>query len=186
MHEIPAVIFAGGRSSRMGEDKALLPFGSEETLAGYQYKRLSTLFESVYLSSKNAKFPFDAPLIYDRYAESSPLVALISVFETLGRDEVFILGVDMPFVDSSVITTLHECRADGYDAVIAQSPQGIQPLCGFYRRSILPLAKAHLDAGHHKLQHLLNASNTHTVPITDDHAFVNLNTPQEYQASLKQ
>jgi len=65
-----AIIFAGGKSSRMGRDKALLPFGEYSTLCEYQYQRLAKIFETVHISTKEAKFDFDAPLIYDLYPQS--------------------------------------------------------------------------------------------------------------------
>jgi len=185
MHDIPAVIFAGGKSSRMGQDKALLPFGGEESLAAFQHKKLSSLFKEVYLSSKEEKFAFDAPVIYDKYAQSSPLVALVSIFETLDSDEVFILGVDIPFVDKEVIEALYQKRDASMDAVVAQSPQGLQPLCGFYRRTVLSKARENLRQDIHKLQHLLKEARTLPVMIQDEKAFINLNTPQEYQSALK-
>ncbi|HGZ69822.1 MAG TPA: molybdenum cofactor guanylyltransferase, partial [Nitratifractor sp.] len=77
-----AVILAGGKSSRMGSDKALLPFGGYPTLAEYQYRRLSILFENVYISTKEDKFDFEAPLILDKEKSSSPLLAAASIFET--------------------------------------------------------------------------------------------------------
>ena len=185
MYDIPAVIFAGGKSSRMGRDKALLPFGGEESLAAYQYKRLSGLFREVYLSSKEEKFTFDVPVIYDRYDQSSPLVALISALETLGSDEIFVLGVDIPFVEAEVIERLYAHRDASWDVVIAQSPQGLQPLCGFYRRRILPQARENLHQNIHKLQHLLKDTRTLPVTIQNEKTFTNLNTPQEYQSALK-
>ena len=66
MIEIPCVIFAGGKSSRMGRDKSLLPFGGFETLTQYQYERLKKIFANVYISCKNrSKFDFDANFIED-------------------------------------------------------------------------------------------------------------------------
>jgi len=72
-YTIPAVIFAGGKSSRMGKDKASLPFGSYDTLAEYQYQRLKKIFSDIYIGSKTDKFDFNAPLILDRYSVSSPM-----------------------------------------------------------------------------------------------------------------
>jgi len=66
MFSIPCVIFAGGKSSRMGEDKALLPFASFSTLAEYQQTKLSKLFTHVYISCKEKNnFPFEANFIED-------------------------------------------------------------------------------------------------------------------------
>ena len=58
-----AVILAGGKSSRMKQDKALLPFGDTNSLAEFQYRRLSKIFSKVYISSKNNKFDFDVNII---------------------------------------------------------------------------------------------------------------------------
>jgi len=56
--EIPCVILSGGKSSRMGEDKSLLPFSTSNTLIEYQYKRLKPYFKDIYISSKIDKFDF--------------------------------------------------------------------------------------------------------------------------------
>lgn len=179
-----AVLFAGGKSSRMGRDKSLLPFGGYDTLCEYQFQRLQILFEKVYISTKEQKFGFEAPLIFDRYPQSSPLVGIISVFETISEDACFILSVDAPFVNEAVITKLYE-ESQGYDAVIAQSPGGIQPLCGIYKRSITPYAKAFIAEENHKLSALLRAANSHFVMFEDEAPFENLNHFHEYEVALK-
>jgi len=163
-YTIPAVIFAGGKSSRMGKDKASLPFGSYDTLAEYQYQKLKKIFSNVYIGSKTDKFDFNAPLILDRYSVSSPMAGLVSAFETL-----------------------EEAKAadDCADAVIARCCQKIQPLCGLYRRSCLPCAKLALEGDKHKMEALLGELNTHYVDFEEENTFLNLNQPEEYEAALK-
>ena len=180
-----AVIFAGGKSSRMGRDKSLLPFGEHKTLTAFQYEKLQTLFKTVYISTKEEKFDFDAKLIKDCYKESSPLVGLLSIFETLDIEEVFVLSVDAPFVDTEAINLIMEIDSEGYDAVIAKSPNGIEPLCGRYKKSILPLLQKHYSEKNHRLQNLLNAAKTYTLSFKDDTLFSNLNHPEEYEKALK-
>jgi molybdopterin-guanine dinucleotide biosynthesis protein A len=131
-YNIPLVIFAGGKSSRMGQDKALLPFGGYNTLSEFQQVRLSKLFKKVYISAKENKFDFD----------NSPLVGIISIFETLKVDKVFILSVDAPFVNKEVIDKLINSN-NRFDAVVAKSKSGVQPLCGVYKRSVLPIAQGY-------------------------------------------
>lgn len=181
-----AIIFAGGQSSRMGKDKALLPFGKYSSLTAYQYEKLKKLFHTVYISAKEDKFDFDCHVIKDTHEDDSPLVGILSLFETLeDAEEVFILSVDSPFVDSEVIIKIMETEADNFDVIIAQSPSGLQPLCGRYRRSILPLAKQQHEKGNHKLKDLLTASRTKIVNFEEDTPFTNLNHPEEYQEALK-
>jgi len=183
-HNMTAIIFAGGKSSRMGKDKALLPFADCDTLSEFQHNKLCSLFDKVYISSKEDKFDFDATVITDRYEENSPLVGIISIFETLKVDEIFILSVDAPFVNKEVIEKLlnHE---EEFDAIIAKSISGTQPLCGVYRRSILPLAQKHLKEGNHRLNNLLEKAHTQFIFFEDDASFINLNHPHEYEQAMK-
>jgi len=183
-HNMTAIIFAGGKSSRMGKDKALLPFADCNTLSEFQYNKLTSLFKKVYISSKEDKFDFEATVITDLYEESSPLVGIISLFETLDADELFILSVDAPFVDEKVIEVLLKHADEKSDAVIAQSPSGVQPLCGIYRRSILPLAQGNRIKENHRLTDLLKKAHTQFVTFDDDTPFVNLNHPHEYESAL--
>ena len=182
---ISAIIFAGGKSSRMGEDKALLPFGDCNSLAQFQQARLSKLFDKVYISAKEDKFDFECMVIKDTFKETSPLVGLISIFETLEIDEVFILSVDAPFVNEEIIKNLMEHNESILDAIVAQSPSGLQPLCGLYKRSILPLAYAQLEKENHKLADLLRLASTRFVVFEEDRPFTNLNHPEEYQEAIK-
>jgi len=181
---IPAVIFAGGKSSRMGEDKALLPFGDAPSLIQYQYHKLSGMFDSVFLSAKEDKSAGEITLIPDRYSIFSPLSGIVSIFETLTEDEVFILSVDTPFVDMEIIEKILREEGEGYDAIIAKCRGKVQPLCGCYRRSILPLAKAALKKGDHKLGMLLEQAHTCYVDFHEEERFMNLNHPAEYKKAL--
>jgi len=115
---IPCVILAGGKSSRMGEDKSLLPFGGFETLIEYQYNKLSKIFSKVYISTKSNKFNFKANLILDNQIISSPMVALDSIFSELKDNKIFIITVDSPFIELESINRLIS-KSDEFDTVIA-------------------------------------------------------------------
>jgi len=185
-YAIPAVIFAGGRSRRMGEDKALLPFGNFPTLTQYQYERLKKYFGTVYIVTKDAKFDFNAPLIFDTNKESSPLIGLISAFESLDAKEIFVLSVDAPFITEEIIDTL--LKADTslhYDAVVASHHGRMQPLCALYRDTIIPAAQKALMERNHKMKSLLQQSRTLALPFEEQNAFLNLNHPQEYKEALQ-
>ncbi|CAA6828010.1 MAG: Molybdopterin-guanine dinucleotide biosynthesis protein MobA [uncultured Sulfurovum sp.] len=189
-YPIPAIIFAGGKSSRMGKDKALLPFKTYPTLSEFQHHKLTALFQSVYLSSKGHKFNFACNVIEDIYKQSSPLVGIVSVFETLQSNTVFILSVDAPLVDKEVVDKLYLKKLaldkvhTPYDAIIAHSPHGLEPLCGIYTSHVLKKAKQHLEEDNHKLHALLHASNIKLVYFDDTLPFSNINTPEQYKAIL--
>ena len=176
---------AGGKSSRMKQDKALLPFGAYNSLAEYQFKRLTAYFDNIYISAKSNKFDFDIEVIEDKYNNSSPLVALISIFETLDVDEVFILSVDAPFVSHKTIKKLYTKAKVESTAIVAESNNGLEPLCGIYRRSILDKAKKFLNEDNHRLQALLKSLDTQKVNFNANE-FMNLNYPFEYEEAKNQ
>jgi len=181
---IPAVIFAGGKSSRMGKDKSLLPFKDFPTLTQFQHHKLSQIFNKVYISTKIDKFNFECSIIKDNSPISSPLVGIISVLETIKSDKVFILSVDAPFVEEQTIKKLLTSSYLDKDALISSSPQGVQPLCGIYNKSILKLAKKQLSNNNHKLNFLLKQANTQYIEFNDEKVFMNLNYFEEYEKAL--
>jgi molybdopterin-guanine dinucleotide biosynthesis protein A len=182
----PCVIFAGGKSSRMGEDKALLPFASFSTLTEYQYSRLSKIFTSVYISCKESSlFPFEANFLEDIHSDIyAPTIGFHTAFEKLQSDSIFVLSVDAPFVDESIIQSVFEQDKASYDATIAKTSQGIQPLCGIYHRSLEKEFQTMLKTDNHKLGLMLKNANTHYCSFEGTQAFLNMNHPQDYQKAL--
>ena len=178
---LSGVIIAGGKSSRMGRDKALLPFGNYTTLAEFQYRKLEKIFEKVYISTKSNKFPFIANLIYDKYKNSSPLNAIISTLESIGGD-IFLLSVDIPFVSIDIIKKLiHTYKKNpNYDIYIAKSPCGLEPTVAIYKQTILNRAKEMYNKGDFKLMNLIKSVKYLEVNFENLEDFINLNTKVEY------
>ncbi len=182
MTNLPCILFAGGKSSRMGEDKTLLPFGGHDTLCEYQYRRLQKIFSNVYISTKNPqKFSFDAEFILDKSDIFAPTAGFAAIYEHLDAERFFVLGVDMPFVDEKVILPLLQADVAKSDATLALSHNGVESLCGIYHRSLQPCFEDMLAKGEHKLRKLLDSVDTVLVPFENEAAFLNLNRPQEYQ-----
>lgn len=186
MLPLSCVLFAGGKSSRMGQDKSLLPFGEFSTLAQFQYERLKPLFQSVHISTKNAdKFDFYASFILDpKEVDYAPTAGFVSTFQTIKDDRVMVLSVDTPFVDENIFKSLIEADEEGLDAVIAKTQEGSHPLCGIYHRSLLEEFERMLRDGDHRLGKLLASRQTKYVEFEDEEAFANLNHPHEYQQAL--
>lgn len=180
---LPLVIIAGGKSSRMGSDKALLPFGGFKTLTEYQLARLQPFFESLHVSTKKReKFDFDVSFIEDNttYQEHSPLVALLSILEYF-KTPVCVLSVDTPFVTPEIFETLYQKMREDDDAIIATSPCSSHQLCAIYKPSILDNIRILLANNEHKIRLLLNQSHTQYTPFEKDEPFLNVNHPAEYE-----
>jgi len=186
MFTLPCVLFAGGKSSRMGQDKALLPFGGFPTLTQFQYDRLLQLFQHVAISTKTAdKFPFDAPFILDPpEVDYAPTAGFVSAFHHLSEERIMVISIDTPFVDASVLQALIDADEPTLDAVIATTSSGSHPMVGIYHHSLLPAFEKMLLEKDHRLGKLLHASHTCYVPFDNEMLFANLNHPHEYEDAL--
>ena len=183
----PLVIFAGGKSSRMGRDKALLPFSGYPTLTEYQIARFTPYFEKIYVGCKSReKFDFEANFIEDllQYDDSAPHIGLISAFERLHERYICVLSVDTPFFSYEAFQKLLTYIDTDTDAIIAQSPKGDQPLCAVYRDTVLPHLKALTKAKQYRFAALFERNSTTFVPFEDEKLFTNLNTPEEYAKAM--
>jgi molybdopterin-guanine dinucleotide biosynthesis protein A len=182
--QTPIVIVAGGKSSRMGKDKALLPFGGYNSLAQYQYQKLHSAFNNVYISTKEHKFDFNAPLIVDSYQVHSPLGAIISILEYT-KKPTMIISVDIPFISIDVIKQIIDNNNTSYIATIAQSINGLEPLCAIYNLSFIPIAKQYIENNNHKINYILKNHNINRIQFEDKKLFLNLNYPSDYTKALK-
>jgi len=172
----------------MGRNKALLPFGGYPTLAEYQYARLAPLFTSTLLSVKSADgFPKQLPLLIDDpgISDFAPTAGFVSAFRTLEAERIFVLSVDTPFVDDSVVTALTEMDRPELDAVIARTDRGMHPLCGIYHRRLLPRFETMYARGDHALGKMLRSCNVVYADFGEEALFANLNHPHEYADALE-
>ena len=187
MFDIPCVIFAGGRSSRMGEDKSLLPFGSSPTLTQYQLQKLQKLFNNVYISCKTKdKFDFNANFIEDIPTQNifAPTTGFVAIFKELTDENIFVISVDSPFITDREINKIIDADDSSLDATIAITDVGVQPMCGIYHRSVERGFIEMLENDNHKLNFLLKNSNTKYIHFKNEQPFLNLNNPDEYKQAL--
>ncbi len=187
MINIPCVIFAGGKSSRMGEDKSLLPFAGFDTLTEFQLNRLNKIFKTIYISCKNrSKFNFEASFIEDSKSSSifAPTAGFVAIFRELKEDSFFAISVDSPFISQIEIEKIISADSIDSDATIAKTSFGIQPMCGIYHRSLESRFIKMLEEDNHKLGFLLKSSNSSLISFSDEKPFLNINHPHEYKEAL--
>ncbi len=193
--DITCVIFAGGKSRRMGRDKALLPFGGFETLTEFQYRKFKPYFDNIYISTKEQnKFDFDANFIedipfYDKDNGElifSPAVAMYSVFEKTGADKIFAISVDTPFFNIEHFKKLKSADNEAFDIIASRNKNSIQPLCSIYKKSCKDELLKMIDQDVHKIRILTKNLNTYYVDFDEEKAFLNLNNPKDYEEGLKE
>lgn len=182
--DIQAVILAGGKSSRMGEDKSLMAFDRYNSMAELQYDKLSQIFEHVFISAKTNKFDFldDSLLIKDSSAISSPMVALEAILQRCDTQKVFIITVDIPLVTIDTIQRLiDKAHSSQEDIVFAQDSKGNNHvLCGVFDKNILSSINELLTQDIHKINYLIKVNSSQALSFDDTKEFSNINTKEEY------
>lgn len=175
-------ILAGGKSSRMGRDKALLPFGDYSTLLQFQYEKFAQIFDETYISIKQKKLDFDAQIIHDSSDISAPIVAIIDILKTTKKPRVFVLAVDVPFFGVLQAQKLLEIDAD---IVMAKSTSGVHPLAAVYSKNMLSEFENAFNNSEYSLQKIAFRNNAKTVEF-DEKYLQNLNYIDEYNLALKE
>lgn len=184
--EISGFILAGGRSSRMGTDKAMLLFDGEPLLAR-SINLIRPFCSDLAISGQNPEYRrFNLPVVPDAFKGIGPIAGIHSCLTHSVTDWNLIVGVDLPFLNSDLITFLLASR-DDFDCVIPQSPSGIEPLAGLYHKRILTEIEKQVQRGDFKLMNLFEQLNV-TFPDCSGllrkypRLFTNLNRPEDYKA----
>ena len=178
-------ILAGGKSTRMGENKALLRLEGERIL-----KRHIKEFEGAYPvlisgAKKGLYEDFGAPVVYDEHKEIGPIEGIRRLLAESGSDYVFVLASDMPFVTKKLLSYIAEFISSDCDAYVITDEEHIQPLCAIYHKRILPDIEEVIEEGNFRIRELLKRVRTKYIPLTysgfDKRTVQNINTREEYE-----
>jgi len=185
-YSIPAVVFAGGKSSRMGKDKSLLPFGGFPTLIEFQFSKLKKIFNKVYISWKSEKVDLGKDVsIFDIEPNIfAPTIGLLSIFDKLESEYIFIFSVDAPFFGEREIGKVMDTfqnHIGEYEIYIPQHREGLEPMIGIYSRKLYPKIAHMVQDGNHKLKSLISNSKVLKIDFDEVEPFTNLNYWNEYQ-----
>jgi molybdopterin-guanine dinucleotide biosynthesis protein A len=179
-------VVAGGRSLRMGRDKALLPWAAS-TLLDDAIVRLRLVCPDVRILCGPVPRYGDrgVPLVTDRIDGAGPLAGLEAALVAAAGRPVLVLGVDLPFVTTATLAFLLG-RLDGADAAVPAPEQMPQPLCAAYSPSCLPAVQARLAAGERRMTSFWSdvsvrrLASSDFAPFGDPRdLFRNLNTPED-------
>ena len=186
---IEAFILAGGASSRMGREKALIELAGEP-MALRLANLLEPLAEQVTLIGAAARF-VELPLrvVPDDEPGLGPLGGIATALRVSRQEWNLVLGCDLPFLTAEWLQYLIGRAASAADAVLPVGERGhFEPLCAMYRRSCgAPIAAA-LGRGVRKVTDGLAGLRVEPIPVADwkpfdfeGRLFKNMNTPEEYE-----
>jgi molybdopterin-guanine dinucleotide biosynthesis protein A len=185
---ITAFVLAGGKSSRMGSDKAFLRLG-DETLLSRALKVARTVASDVWIVGDAKKFAALGQVVEDVYRDRGPLGGIHGALSGSVTELNLVLAVDLPFVGPEFLEYV-VAQARGSDAMVTVPRAGakLQPLCAVYRRGFAQVAEESLREGRNKIDALF--AKVATRVIEEDELlragfsadrFRNLNTPDDWE-----
>lgn len=186
-----AALLAGGKSSRMGRDKALLDWHSEP-LWRVQANKLSVVSPARLLLSCREEQGLEAGEVYaepvfDPPDNPGPLGAIARCLEAAALP-LLVLAVDMPGMTTDYLRGLLAEWRDGDTGLVGRSAYGFEPLAAIYPQRALPLLRNQMAMGNYRMQSALEflagegIMRVRELASVELPLFRNANTPEEYAA----
>lgn len=185
---VTGAILAGGRSSRMGRDKAFLTVDGT-TLIARQAALLRSVGIDDLIISGRAGIDYavpDARVVTDQISDAGPLGGLSAILGAARHPWVLVIAVDLPHLTPSYLKKVLSA-GEGHTGVVPHGPHGYEPLVALYPRTLLATTQAALSAGQFSLQHFVqnevSKSGLTSLNISEIEVplFTNWNTPADTQ-----
>ena len=179
MDRVSGYVLAGGQSSRMGEDKALLSFHGQ-TLIERAAEALASIAGSVTIVGLRSDHSGRLAVIPDTYEGRGSIVGLYTALADCKTELAAVLACDLPFVESELLTQLVAAIGDQDAAIPKQHGGHIQPLCSVYRAErCLPYVEKIITSDNWRLQQLGEMLDVSIVEPKGVRWSTNVNTPDD-------
>jgi molybdopterin-guanine dinucleotide biosynthesis protein A len=185
---VTAFVLAGGKSSRMGSDKAFLRLG-DETFLSHALRVAGAASGDVRIVGDAKKFAAFGRVVEDVYRDRGPLGGIHAALVSSATELNLMLAVDLPFVRSEFLEyLLLRARESAAMVTVPQAGGGLQPLCAAYRRGFAEVAEPSLREGKNRIDLLFATVETRVIEEDEwmragfsGEMFRNLNTPEELE-----
>jgi molybdopterin-guanine dinucleotide biosynthesis protein A len=193
VENLTAFILAGGKSSRMGTDKAFLELKGR-TLLQRALDTIRVLTPEAIIVGERSKFVGLGTVVEDVFRDRGPLGGIHAALSATATDLNLILAVDLPFLEAAFLKYLLK-QAEATDALVTlpRAAGGWQPLCAVYRKAFGAIAEHSLLQGRNKIDPLFSEIKTHAIDESElarrgfsPAMFRNVNTPEELALAKRQ
>ena len=181
-------ILAGGKSTRMGENKALMKF-QNETMIGRIAKEFSGFGEVLVSASQKGLYETDGVcVVYDENDSIGPIEGIRRLVSEASEEYVFVCAADMPFISSEIANYIAEFISSDYDCFVICDEDRVHPLCAIYSKRVLPVIEELIKENKYKLIEIFNRVRTKMINLSqtsfDKKVVRNVNTKEEYREIL--
>lgn len=190
--EVTGIILAGGKSSRMGRNKALLDFGGRSIIEHTADLFKSIFPEAILVTNTPEEYAnLGIKTVTDIFPGKGSLGGIYTGLFHSSHDYSFIASCDMPFLRRELIEFLISLK-DGYDVVVPRLKDGHEPLHAVYSRRCLKPIESMIDKGDLRIigfyseVSVREVSEEELAPFNPEpSSFMNINTPEDYKEAVK-
>ena len=180
--DITGVLLAGGKSRRMGVDKARIVVGGR-TLFSISLDLLRQYFQIVFIAGDRPDLATESVVTIPDIYPGSALGGLYTGLHFAQTDWIFVAPCDMPYPDPRILELLIN-RRNGFDAVVPRTPEGYEPVFALYHKRCLKQMVKMLQLGQYRIYDFYQRINIsylewHQMPEGWERALLNINTPDQ-------
>ena len=188
---ISGAILAGGKSTRLGKDKALLLLQGK-TFMDHLIAALGSVVEEVVIVADDAQryASFGVPVVPDVFSESGPLGGIHSALTHSQASAVFVVSCDQPLLTPEIIREVIALAGPEPATVLGDIGRS-HTLIGLFKKECLPILEGLLQSRKRKFREFLHESTARLVSPEEirssdlSHLLVNVNTAEDYAALLR-
>lgn len=189
--DLTAFVLTGGKSSRMGEDKAGLRLPNGMTLLEHALATCGAIAGQVGIlgpRSRYGSYAWAGEIVEDIFSDRGPLAGIHAALSLTTTDWNLMLAVDLPGVTAPLLRwLLAEARRTAKMITVPKVDDQQQPLCAVYRREFRAIAEQALKEGRNKVNGCFPPADTRVISEQEivsagfsPQLFANVNTPEEF------
>ena len=187
--QVAAFVLAGGGSTRMGRDKALLELGGKPMLLRAVHLTEPHVASVAVVAPTGRYAELEMPVLPDRWPGAGPLGGIATALSTTRSDWNVILGCDLPYLTSEWLAWFIPCAMKSpAQAVVPESRGGLEPLAAMYHRACAEALTAAVKRGVRRVTDGLAEILVERVRAAEwqrldpsGRLFENMNTPEDYE-----
>lgn len=189
-----AIILSGGKSSRMGKNKALLPIGEQLNIERIVSELKPQFRDLILVTNDPENYRFlNLPTVSDHYPGKGPLAGVHAGLQAASHEVNVIVACDMPFISAELATAMIG-HIDNYDAVVPVIDGKQHPLFSVFKKTCLALIEDRIVEDRLRMKHVLEELNVRYVTEEDfsmfdkkelQRYFFNMNHPNEYEEAKR-
>ncbi len=183
--DISAIILAGGQSSRMKKDKALLPVNGKRLIESVA-SQLEPYFADIVISARAGQTLDFLPyrIAVDQSSGQGPLMGILTGLKASRTPYNFVIACDIPEIDIHFLESMLPA-VRSYDIVVPVSGASkYEPLLAFYHKQLIHPIETLLNQGTRQIIKLFPLATVKYIPMLTSGWYFNLNTLEDFRNYL--